>query len=331
MAKRRALEIIEGYYLALIINHLHRCGMLERLKNGEFVSRLAGAFGYDERLLTALLDFIYQTSDVLTRGRAGKYALNRKYHAYYFLGFQFDKFVGAYGPALARLDQSLRSESLGRQLVNREIEAEAYRTVGAPPNPVVIEIVRDRRISSLLDLGCGTATLLTELCLADPNFRGWGIDETEAMCKVARERIADLHLNGRIQIIRADARTLDTCLRPVIRRRIEALQSKGLFNELFRYGEQEAIDYLRKLKKLFPGRLLFVVDYYGKLTQVSHTNLKYRHTLIHDVIQVITAQGVPPPDVAGWARVYHGAGCSIEHTYEGDSQGIEWFVHLVRL
>lgn len=331
MAKRGPLEIIEGFYLAHIVTHFYRQGIFAQLTGQRDVSDIAREFGYDEELFDALMDFLYQTTDILIRNRRGYYLINPKYEHYYFLGFQFDKFIGSYGPALAQLEQSLRSETLGRQLVNRQVEAAAYHTISSPPNPVVRQTIQDLKLHSLLDLGCGPATLLTELCELDPMFQAWGIDESAEMCKVARERIGKLHLTKRVRIIHGDARNLGSYFRPHIRQSIEALQSKGLFNELFRHGNEGAIKYLRKLKNWFPGRLLFIVDYYGKLTRVPNAGPKYRHTLIHDVIQVITAQGVPPSDLAGWAKVYDASGCSIEHAFEGDSQGIEWFVHLVRL
>jgi hypothetical protein len=331
MRKREPLEIIEGFYLAHIVYLFYQQQVFERLNGEREASEVAQEFRYDEELFEALLDFIYQATDLLIRSRSGRYVFNCKYQRYYSLGFQFDKFIGSYGPAFPKLAQSLRAEALGRRFVNREVEARAYNTLGSPPNPLVIQIVQDLKLRSLIDLGCGPATLLAELCGADPLFRAWGIDESAAMCKVARERIACAHLSKRIRIIHADARSLDTYLRPQVRQRIAALQSKGLFNELFRYSNKGAIKYLEKLKAWFPGRLLFIVDYYGKLTRHQNVAPKYRHTLIHDLIQVITAQGIPPADLAGWIEVYDAAGCSVEHAFEGQSQGIEWFVHLVRL
>lgn len=331
MAKRDSLEIVEGYYLAHIIYYFYQQGVFERLTGDRSILTVAEELGYDTELFEALLDFIHQTTDLLRLTRAGNFSFNPKYEQYYFFGFQFDKFIGSYGPTLIHLEQSLRSKTLGRQLVNREVEADAYHQIGSPPNPLVTKIVRDFNLHSLLDLGCGPATLLTELCAGDSEFRAVGIDESAAMCKVARGRILKAQLTNRIRIIHGDARKLGVYLKPEARQSIEALQSKGLFNELFRHGNEGAVNHLKKLKGWFPGRLLFIVDYYGKLTRISGAIPRYRHTLIHDVIQVITGQGVPPADLAGWDEVYEAADCSIEHAYEGDTDGIEWFVHLVRL
>ena len=73
------------------------------------------------------------------------------------------------------------------------------------------------------------------------------------------------------------------------------------------------------------------VNYYGKLTQLHTIDLKYRHTLLHDIVQVISAQGIPPPDLEKWVAIYHAANCQLVHAYEGESSGIEWFIHVVQL
>jgi SAM-dependent methyltransferase len=195
----------------------------------------------------------------------------------------------------------------------------------------VTQLAKELKLKSILDLGCGPATMLTELCRGNPAFQGWGIDESGPMCKIARERIARAGLKKRVRILHGDARNLGNYIKPDLRRKIDALQCKGLFNELFRSGNSEAIQYLAKLKKWFPGKLLFVVDYCGKLTRVDAVPRKYQHTLIHDIIQFLSAQGVPPADLKGWAEIYEKAGCVMEHAVEGDNQGIEWFVHMVRL
>lgn len=331
MAKRGPLEVIEGFYIAQIVHHFYQQGVFERLAPERSGSEVAAEFGYDQKVFGALLNFLYQTTNLLILTRSGNYSLKKRFREYYFLGFQLDKFIGAYGPTLVNLDRSLKSETLGRRFIDRRVQALAYRKIGSPPHPLVLSTVRRLKIRSLLDLGCGPATLLTELCSKDPTFQAWGIDQSREMCEVARTRVAEAGLGHRIRIINADARNLGTYLRPRVRAGIQALQSKGLLNELFGHGDKRAVDYLRKLKRLFPGRLLFVVDYYGKLTRVPRIPAKYRHTMIHDVIQVVTDQGVPPADLRGWMAVYFAANCSLERAYEGDDQGVEWFVHVVRL
>ena len=331
MAKRRLLDIVEGFYQSHIIYHLHRHKLLERMISARHVSELAKEFGYDQDLLSAIFEYIYQTTDIFKRSSSGKYSINPRYRAYYHLGFHLDKFIGAYGPPVVQLEKSLRSNTLGRQFVDRKRQAEAYRIVEPKPIPIVLKTIQDRKMNSMLDLGCGTAVILRELCALDSDFQGYGVDSSKAMCKVARDSISKLGLSDRIRITHTDARHIGTHLRPQVRDSIMSLHAKGIINELFRFGDKEAVSFLSKLKKLFPGRLLFVVDYYGKLTRVRKPLERHKHTLIHDLAQVVSAQGVPPSDLTGWAKVYYAAGCSVEHAYEGEGEGVQWFVHLVRL
>lgn len=331
MAKSDVLGVIEGFYLAQVLHHLHQRKILDRMKDWVAPAELAREQGYDPDLFEALLEFVYQATDILRKDRARRYALAPRYHRFYHLGFQLEKFIGTYGPVMARLDETLRRPDLGRGLADRAVEAQAYHTIGSPPNPVVLRIARERRLPSLLDLGCGPATLLTELGACDPGFQGWGVDAAAEMCAAARQRVAEAGLADRIRIVQADARQVAEVLSAPERASIAALHCKGLLDELFRSGSSEAVRFLIHLREGFPGRLLFVVDYYGKLTRVPRVKARHRHTMVHDVVQVTTAQGVPPADLTGWLEVYGEAGCSVEHAYEGESSGIQWFVHLVGL
>ncbi|MEK6301319.1 MAG: methyltransferase domain-containing protein [Acidobacteriota bacterium] len=331
MGKQDVLQAIEGFYLSGVLVHFSEKGLFDELISGRTPAEIARSRHYDERLFLALLDFISEKSDVLIRKRNGRYEVRPKYLQYYSLGFQLAKFIGAYGPTVLQMEESLTRPQLGRDLVRRAVEAEAYRIIESPPNPLVLEIARERGIGSLLDLGCGPGTLLSELSEGNSDFRGWGLDASPEMCAVARRRISEKNLSRRVRILCGDVRRLATHVPSRTRSRIEYLHAKGLLDELFRSGDAEAIKLLANLRRLFPGRLLLVVDYYGKLTRVRNSPARFRHTIIHDVIQVLTAQGVPPEDVIGWARLYDAAGCSLDHAYEAESQGIDWFVHIVRL
>ena len=330
-SKQAPLDIIEGFYSAQIAYHLHRSGLLERLSPVRSVKALAREFEYDETILTALLEFLYQSSDIILRHAANRYSVRRKYRTYYFLGFQLDKFIGAYGPAALRLEELLRSPTRGRTFVDRKAQAGAFFRIESPPNYVVEQLVRKLGIRSILDLGCGQAGLLTGLCQQDTSFRGWGIDENPTICRLARQKVLKAGLNNRIRIVCGDAQDIGTHFDGRIRNSVECLHSKDLLNELFGHGDLHAVRYLKRLKRYFSGKLLFVVDYYGKLTRAPYVARKYRHTLIHDLIQALSSQGIPPPDLKGWMRVYESAGCHLQHAYEGDDQGIEWFVHVLRL
>lgn len=330
MVRRDLVSIIEGFYLCHIMYYLYRSGALATLRSPTEGRDLAATLNCDPDLLIALLEFAYQRTDVLQRSATGKYRLSPQYALHVKLGFQLDKFIGAYGPAFAKIPEAIQRPDLGRTLIDPVRLAAAYEGLPAHSPSIVGQVLTAWDIDSLLDLGCGPARLLIELGTADPNFRGWGIDANPTMYKIAERRIDEAQLSGRIRLMNGDVQNLDLVDLDSVKE-VSALHAGSLLNEFFHDGSSSAITFLSCLRARFHGRLLFVSDYFGKLTRMSRVPARYRHNLLQDAAQAISGQGVPPPDLAGWVAVYDAAGCSILDAYHGENDGVDWFVHIVRL
>lgn len=328
---RGPFAVAEGFYLAHIVYHLHRAGVLHRFGTGRTVAEVAAEYGCDEPLLHTLLEYVRQRSDIVVRDGSGGYALNGEYRPYHRFGFHLDKFIGAYGPALRRLGESLALPELGRELVDEGMLSEAFDRAGSPSVAAQAAIIRAWQIGSLIDLGCGPGTLLCDLALGDPGFRGWGVDARPAMCAVAVERARAAGVEHALRFVCADARDLGDHLTDDDLGSIDGLHCRSLFNELFRDGPDEAVELVARLARLFAGRLLFVGDYYGRLGFDGDATDTHAHTLLQDVAQAVSGQGIPPPDLDGWAEIYRAGGAQLVHVYEGDHAGIATFVHVVRL
>lgn len=331
MRRDAVLRIAEGYYLAQILGFLRHHDLLQLFKAPADPRAIADAAGFDRELFHALIEFVALRTTLMTRRRDGRFRVAPAYRALYALEFQIDKFILAYGPTVAHLGLSLTEPELGRGLVDRQVEARAYGEIQSPPNPLVLEEAAQRGLRRMIDLGCGPATLLARLARQDSAFRGWGIDGDDAMLATARETLDHQGLSERVFLRKGDARRLDACLTAEMRDEADAVHCKGLTDELFRHGDTEAIRFLSELRRLLPGRLLINVDYYGKLGRLHPVAARYQHTVLHDLIQHLTAQGAPPATLAHWAQIYAAAGCALQHAYESESSGIEWFVHIVRL
>ena len=85
------------------------------------------------------------------------------------------------------------------------------------------------------------------------------------------------------------------------------------------------------MKKAFPGKFLVVVDYYGSFNTREANNKDLQHNYVHDVMQILTGQGVPPKNYKEWNEYYAKAKCNLLHVHEGRSNGIKWFIHIVKL
>lgn len=329
-ALRGPIGVAEGFYVSHVVYHLHRRGMLECLRHATTAALLAAEHGYDADRLEAVLEYVRQRSDILVRSGSDAYVLNSSYAAYHQLGFHLDKLIGAYGPLAADLDECLRPGPAGRRLVDEGALADAFGSLGGAGVAAQADVIRDWKVGSLLDLGCGPGTLLVELASREPGFHGCGVDQSAAMCRLAAERVRGAGLSGAVRILNADVRDLDSYADEATARPLDALHCRSLLNEFF--GEPgEAARVLEALGTRFGGRLLFVTDYYGKLGSAEHVDDTYAHTLVHDLAQVLSGQGVPPPTLAEWGAVYGEAGAEFVHAYEGSAAGIAWFIHVVRL
>src|SRR5205823_482793 len=152
---RGPTAVAEGYYLSHVVYHLHRRGLLDRLREPASTSELAADHGYDADRLGLLLEFVRHRTDILVRSGTEGYVLGPEYDAYVRLGFHLDKFIGAYGHLLTHLDEVLRPGERVGALVDDQALADAFAGVGAHAVGAQAEVIREWGVHSLLDLGCG--------------------------------------------------------------------------------------------------------------------------------------------------------------------------------
>ncbi|MEU8547241.1 class I SAM-dependent methyltransferase [Streptomyces roseoverticillatus] len=328
--RRNPMDVIEGFYCSQTVWALHRLGVLPRLEDSADVTALAEEFVLDEQLLSAVLDFVHRTTDLLVR-EDHRYRLAPSCRPYRRIAFQLEKFLGAYGPVIAGAAAVLGDPGTGPGLRDHPSLARAFGQLEPRSPSLTAQVLRAWGVTSLFDLGCGAATLLVELATADPDFRGWGADASDAMVSAASQRISRSGLDGRLRILRSDVRELGGLItRPDVED-VQALYGRSIANEFFADGGRSAVDVLTELREVFPGRLLFLEDYYGRLTHRPPADGNHRHALLQDLAQVLSGQGVPPPDLPGWSRVYQAADCTLVKAYEGHNDDISWFIHVLIL
>jgi SAM-dependent methyltransferase len=318
------LGALQGYYAIEILVQLHKLGILKLLEKPKTARRLAELLGLNGRMLDCLLQFVARSTDLFECSN-GSYSLKSGSSAQ--MRFQLEKFSCAYAPSLQHIARLLRKNKAPR--VDDLALARAFASFEESGEPVAT-MARKAGVKRLLDLGCGPAWLLVALAGADPRFEGFGIDKSRAMCRVARRNVRQTVQDSRIHIKAGDARRPEKLLSAVQRSGIEAVHGSSFLNEFFASGENGVIEVLRHLRRQFPGRIAWFVDYYGELGSERGRLRQHRLTLLQDVAQIASLQGVPPSRLQDWERIHKKAGCRLMEVQEFQSDEIIWFIHTVQ-
>jgi SAM-dependent methyltransferase len=328
------LEIVQGYYLSQVVQCLYSIGLIERLMEWTTIDGLCDGLRIDRNLVRIVVDFLVDTTDLIQRDTRRRVRLKARYRRFNEMEFHFSKFLDAYGPCLSNLTEILRRPESGQKYVREDQLARAFDRLERPEQrSAAATLITHLGIRTLLDLGCGPGALLAELATHNPEFTGYGIDRSVAMCRLARRRVREVGAVGRVSIVCSDVRLVGSCIVSKKRDQVDALHAGSLFNEFVKAPTKQAcaVQLLTKLRELFPSRILLVCDYYGQLNRKSVDARACRQTLLHDLIQALSGQGIPPPDLAGWKAIYSAAGCEVLRSYDGESSGMRWFYHIVRL
>ncbi len=320
------LTAIQGNYACEVAIGLIKTGVFDLLNVAWEVSFLAEYLGLDAKLLGLSLDFLERTTDLVERDGVGRYRIGSSSPAE--VVFQLQKFVGAYGGSVRSLHGALRGRPKGKA-VNESALAAAFSAVGNVSSKVTKQL-QQAGCRSLLDIGCGPASLSIEMALADDQFRGIGLDSSNAMCRLAKSRVRSSGVSSRVQIYCADVRQICRLLDPQKRLQIDALHGRSLLNAFFGRGQNAACALLRKLRLAFPGRTAYFVDYYSELGTFRPKG-NFRLAQIHDLAQLASGQGIPPHDREGWHSLYRRAGCELLSGDDIQGDDIRWFIHAVRL
>lgn len=317
-------DLVEGFHLSQAVVLLHEEGILTALEYPQTVEQLAYSFKLDVKILHSTLQYVTNRTMLLEEQNT-KYKVTSQYNKE--ARFMIEQYVGAYGPNVRHLGSLLRHPSKARETVDRERHAKAFMVFEEPSLPILPDLILQLELNYLLDLGCGSGSLLLTLAESFSSFTGWGIDANPMMCRIATGRLNDSKYQGRLKIFEGNCSNLETSIPIHIRSQVETIVASSLLNEFFSTDNSLAISWLQQLRQIFPNRTLLVVDYYGQLGQT--TNSVYRKILLHDFVQSISGQGIPPPNNKIWLDIYKSAGCTLVHIFEDEQS--TFFIHLLRL
>ena len=318
---RSAFDLAEAFHLAQAVATLYELKILDTLaEHPATADALAKRYRLDRSVLLGVLEFVTARTEIL-RKEGRRFATTRRYGTE--ARFLLDLYVGAFRPNAMRLRDVLRNPRMGLTAVDRARHARTFeRAIRSRESPIAA-LIRSLGLRHVLDLGCGSGDLLVQLGKADLTFTGWGMEMNPRLCTVARARLRAERLTRRIRVIEGDVRRLAALLPKSLRRQVTGVTACQVANEMFRSGE--AVAWLRGIRTALPGRPVVVNDYYGRLG----TGLPggSRHTLLHDYAQLISGQGIPPPQLCNWQKIYTDAGYRLLHVIE--DRGTTQFIHVI--
>lgn len=254
-------ETIRGFYVTQVLIALLNVGMMEELASGKPVSvdSFATREGLDGEILQVLCDYAYELGYLDQSG--GGYVLSDKGK----LTEQMLKgallVVYAYADIFANLEPLLRREKVYGQDVKRRSH---YVAVGSGYSaqllaiPVLTKLLLSQNRTRILDLACGDAAFLINMCKSNPKFTGYGVDIAPEAIAAGREQLARHGLSERVQLVAADMFTMDTSFQDV--GTVDATTCVYALHEFLSKDNQRLITLLQKYRSRFPRTPLVVCE-----------------------------------------------------------------------
>ncbi|EKS07945.1 guanitoxin biosynthesis L-enduracididine beta-hydroxylase GntD [Leptospira santarosai] len=203
-----AVQPIRGMALATTVQHFFSRGIYDELNhsNGHYTIReLANKLDFDEERLLGLLRFL--RNEGFLDGLDQKIYLTEKSHRWSTYRAWFEMMVGGYAQSFAAMGDALAK---GSQPAPRDGRLVGKGSCGISMHdsiPIVKRLMSliPEKPKLVIDLGCGSASYLTEICKMDNSIKAIGIEPDKGGCFAAEEHISECGMVEQISIVNADA------------------------------------------------------------------------------------------------------------------------------
>jgi ubiquinone/menaquinone biosynthesis C-methylase UbiE len=313
---RTIIEIIESYYAANVLMKLNETDFFENISEKKLIKQY-----FPNR---SIYHFIKQSTDIIESEMGNFFTINPNYSQYATSGFHIDKFLGAYGQfkVKAKAPQIIMDE---KKFAAAFDKASYHQT-----NHHILQLLSQLGVKTLLDLGCGTGKLLIDFCEQSKQHKAFGIEQNVHLLPIVKKQIKQNKLSASIKLIKGNVTNFNTLLKANEQKSIDAIYGASILNEFFQ-SPTTLVQFLKNLKKTFAGKFFIVVDYYGILNTKQAAKKNKSHNYVHDVMQVLSGQGVPPSTKNDWDVYYKKAGCKLILAHEAKNNSINWFIHVIKL
>ena len=330
--KETFFDVIAKFYALKIIDAFHRFGILGDFVRGKSALDLSEKYNLEAGMLEYLCEFVNQIDEGRLKSslRMMEGNVDRS-----LIGVEFalDQYVGAYGHCFEQLECLLTraTDKAPDRGSGQSRHADSYEeSEDWDHNPLSFLLAR-LKPKFVVDLGCNTGRLLRQLASRDPEFRGIGVDLNAIAISRARALADNEGLSARLQFATADASDLPSLMEHDTRALVEVVVASSILNEFDFAENKPVISFLQSLKRSFPGSILLACDYYGLLGMGYGETVSDISTLVHDVAQVVSGQGVPPSSFDSWREIYEAADLAVLRVIDLPPEGSRTFVHILQM
>lgn len=275
----------------------------------------------DPASMHKILTFISEHSKLVREDR-GRYSLRNEYRSH-TSRFRLMKYLDAYAAAFDTLSEGhIRPNRLSRM---SHALARAYEQLSTTEMVWLPSQILKLPYRRIVEIGCGSAPVLRALARMDDGVRGYAVDSSEAMVRLAKKLVCRDNLSSQILVRKGSlASFANGSLRLPFQ--FDAVVLRSVLNSFFREGTDAVTDVLRELSGQYPDTALVVSDYYGGLgSQPIETQ-----TATQDLVQVLSGQGIPPSTSGVWLNIYRRSGWRrILHRKDRTTQGIVQFLDVI--
>jgi len=318
-------NIRNGYARAYILFALHETGVLKAMRDGQPKSceQLAAECNVEPYILNGALQYLLFCDKILER-KDDRYSLTPFAREMLFtdtlMTFCWGA-VGGYSMILTELIPALRRQKkYGVDFErNGDYLAVGSQLTGRGSYPWILDKLRALKARRLVDIGCGSAAVLTAFCEMDRELKGVGLDIAPGFLREARRRVDAAGLADRIQLVQGDITKPEQYIKTM--GEVDAFNAMMVMHEFLRDGEDAVAEILRTLKKAFPGKYMIITEgvpateeEFAAMPWEDRPYLAFSQYVIHP----FTWQGLPQlPDV--WFRIFEKAKVTVDQFQHGHS------------
>jgi len=253
--------IARGHWLTRVGSTLFNVGFFDDLERegGIDCDGYAASRHLDPGILHALCDYLFALK-ILAK-QDGRYVLDRQGR------FMADTLRGmfesayAYEDVLHELEPLLRRQKQYGVDVHRNPELTA-RGSGAGGRlftfPLVGDLIRRRGFQTVLDLACGDAPFLIDLCRRNPAITAYGVDIASEAIEYGRLRVKEAGLEHRITLLTADMFEIGRIADGLPH--VDVVTSFYGFQELLALGKGKVLGLLDTYRRVFPGVTFIICE-----------------------------------------------------------------------